>query len=126
MRKSSERRRTCRTARAVSMATRRAVEQSHVEIGTQVGCNMTPMPRVLHVLLQPEDGVEKWAELLTWRHSSALGLEVATYNVCRLLEAWVAVMRMRGDPVVQQCMQEGKVRCSWRCCVWMLCVFFVE
>lgn len=64
-----------------------------------------------------EQGVvpEKWQQLVAWKSSAALSTENTVYRVCRFLEAWLAVKRMRGDEGWKQCLDgdegdEGRQR----------------
>ena len=77
---------------------------------TVVACNTEPLPRMSEKGLPDEAGVDEWLELLAWKSSTALSTEYAVYFVCRFIEAWLAVKRMRGDEKWRECLQEGKVR----------------
>ena len=110
-----EREALCRTYGAIASGIRYCSEQTEPDMRTMVACSEHPMSRMSDEPIPDEEGVDGWQDLLAWKCSTGLSFELTMYRTCRFVEAWVAVKRMRGDQVWQECLQEGKVRCPVLC-----------
>lgn len=105
-----ERGRYCRTYTALGTLNQDTITGLQPSLLTQVVCGVSPMPTMKDVPIEEGVSIRTWTAVLVAGNSTKEGIEEKIKRVGVFMEAWAAVMYLRGeDELLETCMQYDPV-----------------